>query len=189
MEKVEMMYLPALVKKPEEDIILFSQGALSGYCLNTVTWNAIPGECGGGPSIPAAECESSPKVSWHEVEVWANSLGTACPSCMGCAYTESEQAHPGSSWRPGVLLGHVGSPPSPAASTQGYAWEQEGQGHMWSVNAEMQAMVWVVSEREKAKASRDLGKTWLFLKEFSRVDAMSCRRLGIASISLRKGGN
>lgn len=53
----------------------------------------------------------------------------------------------------------------------------------------MQAIIWVVSEREKAKASRDLGKTWLLPKEFSRVDAVSCRSLNIASISLRKGGN
>lgn len=38
-----MIYLPALVKKPEEDIISFSQGALSGCCVNRVTWDAIPG--------------------------------------------------------------------------------------------------------------------------------------------------
>jgi len=37
MEKVEMIYLPALVKKPEEDIIPFSQDAFSGYYLNRVT--------------------------------------------------------------------------------------------------------------------------------------------------------
>lgn len=34
---MEMIYLPALVKKTEEDIISFSQDALSGCCSNGVT--------------------------------------------------------------------------------------------------------------------------------------------------------
>lgn len=37
---------------------------------------------------------------------------------------------------------------------------------MLSVDAEMQAIIWVVSEREKAKASRSLVKTWLFQRNF-----------------------
>lgn len=48
-------------------------------------------------------------------------------------------------------------------------WSQparRSQGHVLSVDAEMQAIIWVVSEREKAKASRSLVKTWLFQRNF-----------------------
>lgn len=93
-----MIYLPVLVKKPGEDII-FSQDALSGYCLIKETWNAVPGRSGLAPTIPAAEYGFMPKLSWREIQVWANSVGTACPGCMDSVHTASQQAHPGSSWR------------------------------------------------------------------------------------------
>lgn len=130
MEKVEMIYLPALVKKTEEDIVLFSQDALSGYCLNGVTWNAILGECGLGPSIPNGY---SAKLLWHEIQVWAHRLGTACPSCTGCVYAASEQACPGmdgdlvSTWATlGFLPARRSSSalPSPILS----AWRPAGRG-------------------------------------------------------------
>lgn len=106
MERVEMIYLPVLVKKPGEDII-FSQDALSGYCLIKETWNAVPGRSGLAPTIPAAEYGFMPKLSWREIQVWANSVGTACPGCMDSVHTASQQAHGGSSWRSGVLLNHI----------------------------------------------------------------------------------
>ena len=59
-----------------------------------------------------------------------------------------------------------------ASSTRGSAWEQQGQRHVLRANSETQVMICIVSEREEAKASRDLGKTWLFLEEFSRVDVL-----------------
>lgn len=58
---METIYLPALVKKPEEDITLFSQDALSGSCLNRVTPNAIPGECGLGPKYSSCRTWVSTK--------------------------------------------------------------------------------------------------------------------------------
>ena len=88
---------------------------------------------------------------------------------MGFVCTVSEQARPGSGWGSGVLLSHVVvsackeeqlCPAEPHTECLGAG----GAGPCASVNAEMQATIWVVSEREKAKASRDLGKDMVISK-------------------------
>lgn len=110
---------------------------------------------------------------------------------MGCAYTASEQpfleadGHLVSSWAM-VVSACEEEQLCPTEPHMIPGDLQEGQGHVLCVGTEIQAVIWVVSERENAKPDR---KAWLFLKDFSRVDAMSCRSLSVASISLRKGGN